>query len=273
MATLILIAWAPPVIMCLLDFFHPQDMLALGLVMYAVSFISRERWWRAGLLLGMAILTQQFAWLAVVALVLVVPRRDQWRLVAGACFSAGIIAIPLLAITSGRAWWSIVWGTGNSSSTQSVLVETGLHGHALFVVARLAPLVLTAATAAWMRARWHDEVLCPVPLLSLLTLSMLWRLVFEVNVWGYYFMAVTVLLLLLEAVTGHLRLGVVTWIIVTSIVSSDAELVRRPWFDPLPMWVWQGILLLWAFGEVISNLNANPPTDNSSHLVTLARRN
>jgi hypothetical protein len=261
--TLLLVSWAPPVMMCLVDFFHPQDLLAFGLVLLSLSFVTRQRWMVAGLLLGLAVLAQQFAWLAVVALVIVTKKTARSQLVAGLAISIGVVAAPLLWLTSGRAWESIVYGTGGSSWSQSLLVQTGLRGNSLYLVARLTPLLMTAITASWMRSRYRDEILRPVPLISLIAVSMLWRLVFEINVWGYYFMAVTVMLLVLAAVSGRLRLGIVAWVIVVSLASADAEMVQRPWYDPIPMWVWQGIMLIWAFALVINALRATPAGEST----------
>ena len=45
---LLLIALTPPVYMCLLEYFHPQDLLALGLSIGGVSQFLRRRWAWAG---------------------------------------------------------------------------------------------------------------------------------------------------------------------------------------------------------------------------------
>ena len=83
---------------------------------------------------------------------------------------------------------------------------------------------------------------------------MLWRLVFEINLWGYYFMSVTVLLLLLEAANNRLRPGVLLWVIIASLATTEAELFKRPWFDPLPLPLWQVVLVLGAFALVLKPL-------------------
>jgi hypothetical protein len=251
--TLLLVAWAPPVQMCLVKFFHPQDLIAVALVIFALGWLLRGRSFLAGVFLSLAFLTQQFALLAIVALVVAAP-KDRARLVTALVLTSAVAGVTLLVVTSGRAWESLVYGTGDSSWTSSLLVESGLRGNALFVTARLAPLAMTAITALRLRAKWREDITGPSSLLTLVSLSMLWRLVFEINLWGYYFMSVTVLLLLLEAANNRLRPGVLLWVIIASLATTEAELFKRPWFDPLPLPLWQVFLVLGAFALVLKPL-------------------
>src|SRR5205807_825840 len=65
------------------------------------------------------------------------------------------------------------------------------------------------------------------------------RLAFEQATWGYYFMALAVALVLLEAVSGHLRVTVVAWLILASVVytvgptTSSLVFVRVSWGQPV----------------------------------------
>jgi hypothetical protein len=47
-AALIAVACTPPVFMCLQTFFHPQDLLAMGLILLGVSCAQRNAWGWAG---------------------------------------------------------------------------------------------------------------------------------------------------------------------------------------------------------------------------------
>ncbi len=66
--TLVLIACTPPVFMCLQYLFHPQDLLAMGLILFGVASVLRRRWVLAGVIMGLALTSQQFAVLVLVAL-------------------------------------------------------------------------------------------------------------------------------------------------------------------------------------------------------------
>ena len=57
--TLLLVAGLVPVWFCVQTVFHPQDLFALGLALGALACGRRDRWVAAGVLLGLAILSQQ----------------------------------------------------------------------------------------------------------------------------------------------------------------------------------------------------------------------
>jgi hypothetical protein len=72
--------------------------------------------------------------------------------------------------------------------------------------------------AWWVSQRLGPRALEPVPLLALIALSLSLRLVFEHALYGYYFMAFAVLLLLLDVAAGHIRAPVVAWLAGVSVV-------------------------------------------------------
>jgi Glycosyltransferase family 87 len=67
-ATLVMVACLPPVWMCFQLVFHPQDLLALGLALCAMACVRRGRWVGAGILIALAVLSQQFALLVAAPL-------------------------------------------------------------------------------------------------------------------------------------------------------------------------------------------------------------
>ena len=58
----------------------------------------------------------------------------------------------------------------------------------------------------------------PVPLLSLVAVSLALRLVFEANLFTYYFMALAVTLALLEVTQGSIRRTVAAWFAALTLV-------------------------------------------------------
>ncbi len=103
------IVWAP-----VLDEYHPQDMVAVGLVLASIACVKRREWVWAGMLLGLAVTTQQFALLALAPLVVVVPGKARWRLLGAAAVAAVVISLPMVIVTSGRAIHGVLLGTGDS---------------------------------------------------------------------------------------------------------------------------------------------------------------
>jgi hypothetical protein len=222
-AGVVLVALTPLVWEPVLDEYHPQDLLAIGLILLGLAFALRRSWIWAGVMLGLAALTQQFAVLVLVPLFVVAPVRGRWRLAVSAVLTGLLVALPFVA-TSSRAWHAIAIGTGNSPSYGGTVVrylhlpETGL-----VLVSRVLPILLAAAFAWWVHRRLGPRSLQPVPLLSLMATCVSLRLVFEQNMFGYYFMALAVLLILLEIACGRIRGELVAWIAMAVLA-----------YDPVP---------------------------------------
>ena len=119
---------------------------------------------------------------------------------------------------------AVVLGSGNTPSLGgTVLWELHLKGALLVVISRILPILLATALA-WLAAwRLGGSVLEPVPLISLVATSLSFRLVFEQNLFGYYFMALAVLLLILDVVQGRIRGQLVAWLALVVLA-----------FDPVP---------------------------------------
>ena len=225
MASLFLLAILPSVMECLTDYFHPQDLVAMAFVLFAIASVLRGRWLAVGIFVGLAILTNQFALLVAVPLLFLVPSSQRVRYALGAVGSFAIIALPMIIVTSGRATRSVFVGSGFSLTRGgTVLWELHATGATAFIVERIVPIVLAAALAWWTKRRLGDNALEPLPLVSVLATALALRLVFEITLWPYYFMAATVLLVLLEVIRGRIRGTVVGWLALMTLA-----------FDPFPL--------------------------------------
>ena len=230
----------------------------------ALASARTGRWFYGGLLMGLAIVSQQFSWLVVVPLVVVAPRNQLTRFVGGTILSALSVAVPLVVLTSGRAITSVLVGTGESSVSNSWLDQTNIHGSPLFVISRFFPLALALVLAWWATQRLGPQLLEPIPLVSLIATSLGLRLVFEVNLWGYYFMALTVLLIALDVIRGRIRISLVGWILLVTLAADYGGLFNNPAYQPLPIWFLQITLvssaLALAVGPLISFTKDYPKT-------------
>jgi hypothetical protein len=224
-ASLLLLAMLPPVMECLTNYFHPQDLVAMALVLLAIAGVLRRRWLTVGIFVGLAILTNQFALLVAVPLFALVPSSQRLRYTFGVVGSFAIIALPMIIVTAGRATHAVFIGSGFSPARGGTVIwELHLTGTVAFVIERIVPIVL-ATTLAWcVKRRLGDGALEPVPLVSVLATALALRLVFEVSLWPYYFMAATVLLVLLEVIRGRIRGIVVGWLALMTLA-----------FDPFPL--------------------------------------
>ncbi len=223
-AALVCLAAAPPVWMCLEYSFHPQDLAAMGLALGGIACLRRNWWAWAGVFLGLGVLTQQFDLLIAAPLLVLAPAN---RRVTYAGFLLGVIAIitvPFIVMTSGTAFRAIVLGSGDSVGMGgSVLWELHLHGALRVTVTRVLPILVSMGLGWWALRRLGAAALQPVPLLSLVALFLSSRLVFEQNLrHTYYFMALTVSLILLDIACGRLRGSLLAWIALVTLAYDQA---------------------------------------------------
>jgi hypothetical protein len=232
--------------MPLLQYFHPEDLLATGLALVGVAWVLRERWWAAGVVLGLAVLSQQFTLLILIPLLIVAPRTKLPKVIGGAATSIALIAVPLLAITSGRALSAILLGTGDVGSSSVPFYGIPLHNSLVLASLRVIPLVLCALVAWWTFDRLGATALEPVALLSLLSLSLALRLAFEVSIYGYYLMSVSVVLLLLTIMTGRNMVAYIVWTALATWATVGGGLVDHATFAGVAVHVWQLLIVAGA---------------------------
>jgi hypothetical protein len=258
--TLILIACVPPVFMPIQRFFHPEDLLAMGLALGGVACARRGSWVWAGALLGLAITSQQFALLVLAPLFVVAPADRRVRFTGAVIGAAAVVVLPMVVVSSERAVSAILVGSGNTASQGgTVLWELHLHGVLLVDCSRVLPIILAMVLASRAVRRLGPAVLEPTPLLALVATSLSFRLVFEQNLFGYYFMALAVALVLLDAVHGHIRRQLVAWLALLTLAFDPV-----PWgSSPIPSVVhpWMFQIVLVPIGVILA----------SSPLISLAR--
>ena len=222
--TMLAVVLCAPVVACLLEFFHPQDLVAMGLCLLGVAAALRGRWVWAGVAVGLAITTHQFALLVAAPLFVVAPARRRWWFAGGTALAGVLVDLPFLIATSGRAFRAIVIGSGFFPSYGgTILWEFGFRGVPFFLATRVLPIAVAFALSWWVQRRLGARTLEPTALISLVGVCLTLRLVFEENLWGYYFMALAVTLVVLESVRRRLRPAVVAWLVTVLLA-----------FDPLP---------------------------------------
>lgn len=208
--TLIAVACSAPVVSCLEFSFHPEDLMAMGIVLFAVASFVRGRWRIAGVLMALAVITQLFALLALIPLAIALPRER--RVVFAVSFLTAITAVvlPLAILTSGDVMHSVLYGTskaggGTRGAGGTVLASMGLRGVMLFLSSRVAPMVAAVGLSLLVVRRRGEGAREPVTLVALVGSCLAMRLVFELNALGYYYMAGVVSLLVLDAMRGRFR--------------------------------------------------------------------
>jgi hypothetical protein len=129
------------------------------------------------------------------------------------------VAVPLMALSGSGAVHSLLLGTGNYGGVGgAVLWDLGIRGAPLLVLSRIVPIVLSAMLAAWVVHRLGRGALTPVIVLSVVALSLCFRLVCEQQMFEYYFMPLSVVLVLLDVIRGRIRSSLVAWLVIVPTV-------------------------------------------------------
>jgi len=216
--TLVILACLPPVWSAVGNIFHPEDLVAMGLALGGIACALRRWWAWAGILVALAVLSQQFALLVAAPLFVLVPADRRLRYSVAALTAAAVVVAPLLVFGSSKVIRAITLGSGSSSGAGGTAVRAlRLHGWLLVSVARVLPIVLSMVLAWWLMRRLGQSARDPLPLTALIALSLSLRLVFEENLHHtYYYMALAVVLILLDVIRGHIRGSLVAWIALTT---------------------------------------------------------
>jgi hypothetical protein len=244
-ATLVVVACLPPVWLCVECYFHPQDLLAMGLALASMACFLRKAWIGAGILIALAILSQQFAVLVAVPLLVLTPPNRRVHFALAALTTCVVVTLPFLVASTRAAANDVLLGTGNDiSSANTLLGELHLPNSAIFIFSRLTPLFFSLLLSVWVvRRLGRPAEREPAVLASLVALSLSMRLIFEWSLYGYYFMALAVVLILFDVVRGRIRATLVIWLIVLSLAyvvgssASTAVLWRVPWRHSLEQWL------------------------------------
>jgi hypothetical protein len=216
--TVLFVALVPIVWEPVLSQFHPQDIVAMGLALSGMACVERRTWIWAGVFLGLAVSSQQFALLVLAPLLLVVPRNATWRMLFASAGAWLVVALPFVA-TSRQAWRAALLGSGDSPSFGGTLLwQLDIHhGPALVFLSRVLPIIVSVLIAWRVHARFGPRALEPVLLVSLVATSLSLRLVFEEGLFGYKFMALSVMLIMLDVVRGRLSGQLLAWLALVTV--------------------------------------------------------
>jgi hypothetical protein len=134
---------------------------------------------------------------------------------------------------------------------------------------RLIPIVLSAFVAWWALRRRNVTSLEPVAMLSLLSLSIVLRLAFEVSLFGYYLTSVSVLLLLVQITVGRIMVAYIASIAVETWATVGGGPVDHGTFAGVEVPVWQLLNVAGAVYLAASPLPAttrsDTPMEKSTH--------
>jgi Glycosyltransferase family 87 len=210
---LVFLAFLPAASSAIVQLYHPQDIVSLGLALAAVAQAIRQRWLLAGALFGAAFLTKQFAILLLVPTLFAAPSNgSRWRLAlsAAAVFCLGILPFLLSAPHSTLENLS-GFSAGGAQSGATVLSVSGVTGDLASAVARDAPLVFTLLVCVLVERRLGRSLQAPRVLMGLILVCVASRLVFESAIYPYYLLATSVVFFLLDLVARRSPYRSLAW--------------------------------------------------------------
>jgi hypothetical protein len=266
-AAAIVLGCVPPVFMALQEYFHPEDFMAIGLAFAGVACVRRGQWISAGVLLGLAVTSQQFALLVAAPLLVMAPRSQRIRYAVAVIGSAGVVVIGMLVITNGRVMDVLTGTTATPDTGGTLLGLLRFHGVSLLFASRVLPIAFVMALAWWSARRLGESALDPVPLVSLIASSLCFRLVFEVNLFGYYFMALSVSLIVLNVIMGRFNSYLVAWLVLVTFAFDPLHWGSHPWTYTIPMASYQLLLVPTGLALAIGPLFLYVRDRNRSVLV------
>jgi hypothetical protein len=206
---------ANPLVFAALRWGHPEEALGAVLCAGAILLALRGRSVAAGVAIGLALATKQWAWLALLPLLIVVPNRARFLMTAAGI--AAVFTLPMLlgdpgrflaqihhygipgnGVTPANIWW--VYGheggyelTGGGFRGASSYALPDWMGHVSHPLVIVVALLLTAAY--WRRRRDGD----PMDILALVALVFLGRTMLDPLSYSYHSLPFAMALLTFEA--------------------------------------------------------------------------
>jgi len=112
-------------------------------------------------------------------------------------------------------------------------------GAVLVLASRLPPLVLSLALSWYVLRRLGRSALQPAVLIALVAVSLSFRVVFEDNIFSYYYMALAVTLVMLDVMRGRIRETFVAWLLMVVIVYTEPTILvwRQSWDQDARRWI------------------------------------
>ncbi|HEY5023686.1 MAG TPA: hypothetical protein VII76_01805 [Acidimicrobiales bacterium] len=199
--------------------FHPQDLMSVGLIGAGMAQSLRRRWVAVGVVFALAFLCKQFAVLPLLAVLGAAPgwrARAQVVVPAVGVVALGVVPFYLAApVDTVRAMTAVFVAGVTMEKTPTVVGILAIGENLKLEIARDAPILAAALLVVGARLRARTGLLAPAPLVGLSLACLATRLVFEISLLNYYFLAVGVGWLLLDFTRTRLPVGSVTWIVAT----------------------------------------------------------
>ncbi len=213
-ALLAFLACLPAASSAIVQLYHPQDMVSLGLSAAALAFSLQRRWLIAGALFGLAFLNKQFAILVFVPVIVGIPTTARERLRLGlAAVGVALAGVLPFLVAAPRATLGNLSGfsAGGAYAGSTVVSLLGASGHLASAIARDAPVAVTIVVCLLAARQMRENVQLPRYFLALVLVCLAFRLVFESAIYPYYLLATSAMFFVLDLVAHRLPVRSMTW--------------------------------------------------------------
>ncbi len=239
-------------------FGHPEDAVAVALLLFGILALSNARPTRSAWLIGMAVAVQPLVLLGLPVVLATVPLRR----IPGFLIRAAVPAVVLLAAAAAANWDATIravtsqpnWPTRNHPTPWTALAPEIGGGAVAAGPSRALAVLLACGCACLVARRWTDResqvAWRPQALERLLwwvAVALTFRCVFETVMVAYYVWPTLAVALVAAARSAH-RL-VATAFLATFVTF----MAQAPWHGP---WLWWGITVIGLLGTLYA---ARPP--------------
>ena len=269
---------------------HPEELLGAALCAGAVLAAGRGRGLAAGLLLGCAIATKQWAVLAIIPVLIAAPRGTRLRLAGAGAGAAALLLLPMLiadparfwlaqrsvgiattfqhTVTAVNAWFPFAHGSTGATLTPNgtqITTQYSLPSSLGHLTHPLVLLLALGACALYVRRR---RGAAPEEALQLLALLFLVRCIFDPLTYSYHHAPFLVALIAYEGLRR--RVPVLSGFAIAAIAAmtyviapmKDAGLVNAfylAWSLPLAAVLTLGVLAPARLDALLARLRPPAP--------------
>ncbi len=245
---------------------HPDDVVALGLALFAVMALNDGRTRRAGWLIGMAIAIKLDVALALPILAMMVPRKDLKGLIARAAAIPAFLAVVCIGSNPHDALRSLVTQPEHvfskwSTPWLSVATRLGHNAIAGGSVRRFS-LVVVVVICGWLyRHAKNRGVKLDVAVWSIAAV-LACRLLFEAQLYYYYFVPALVLFVVVAA-RGSKRVAIGAAVLSTAMFVL-AQRPMPPWARLVESVILMIGLAAWSYRAVSAGQRADGVSEHEA---------
>ncbi len=153
---LLALAVSPGALFAFMDYYHPEDLLALGLALACAAALRREHFVVGGTLGALAFASQQNVVLILMVCTVLLPHgRAWWRVGLGGTLTLVALVVPLTLWSGTHVFRDTLIGTGltDAPAYGTWMAQLGLSGVPALWISRFGPLLTSLGLVVWLYRR------------------------------------------------------------------------------------------------------------------------